>query len=162
MKFKDTIYGDLTNKKYKNGIDITGKGVTSFEGSPKIVENFIRQNNKITNFKGSPQKIHLHLNMNNNDLISLEGCTKYIGGTLFRVDNKNLKNTKEQVIKYQIQASEYYFDEGYFSFQEIKEEFEKYGNFIENKEKREIKKLLFKEKNKKKSIINQNDYGLSI
>ncbi|MCF6330846.1 MAG: hypothetical protein L3I99_04790 [Sulfurimonas sp.] len=39
MKFKDTKYGDLTYKIFVGHIYVSGIGLTSIEGSPKIIIN---------------------------------------------------------------------------------------------------------------------------
>ena len=58
------------------------------------------------------------------------------------------------MIKYQIKANYYITDEDTFKFDDIKEEFENYGNYLLKEKEKKI--------NKMKSIINENNYGLSI
>ncbi len=78
-------------------------------------------------------------------------------------NNPELRNIKQQIIKYQIKAKKYYTDESDFNFEDIKEEFEKYSEYLLKKE--QLKENKLKEtlniKNNKK-IINKNDFGLSI
>lgn len=107
MKFKDTKYGDMSIKSYQGYIiDISMTNLTSLEGCPPIV---------IGNFDCSK-----------NNLILLEFAPKKIKGYFSYKENKQIKDAKQQIIKYQIEAKEYWTDEGYFSFEDIKEEFLKF------------------------------------
>ena len=101
MKFKDTKYGDISIIQYQNNtIDVSMMNLTSLEGSPNIV---------IDNFDCSK-----------NNLTSLEFAPKEIKGYFCCKGNRQIKNVKGQIIKYQIEAKEYWTDEGYFSFNDIK------------------------------------------
>lgn len=113
MKFSETIYGDLSNKKINKKISVEINELTSLEGSPKEI------------------------------------------GTLFNCQyNKNLKNIKHQIIKYQIKAKYYLTDEGEFTFSFIEKDFFEYAKKLElKKEQQKIKQQIIK---------NNNDYGLSI
>ena len=107
MKFKDTKYGDISIIQYQNNtIDVSMMNLTSLEGSPNIV---------IDNFDCSK-----------NNLTSLEFAPKKIKGYFSCKGNKEIKDAKQQIIKYQIEAKEYWTDEGYFSFEDIKKEFNSY------------------------------------
>ena len=59
----------------------------------------------------------------NNNLKNLEHCSKQINGYFNCKNNPELKNIKEQIIKYQIKAEKYLTDEGDFDFETIKKEF---------------------------------------
>ena len=145
MRFKDTKYGDLTNKIYKESIDFEGGVITSLEGSPK--------------------EVYHQFNCRDNNLTSLKYAPFLIRGEFHCYNNPKIKNQKQQIIENQIKAEYYYTDEGYFGFEEIKERFEKYKNIL-IKEKQEAedkqkklnykKEVLSKIKNKKNT-----DYGLS-
>ena len=107
MKFKDTKYGDMSIKSYQGDIiDISMTNLTSLEGCPPIV---------IGNFDCSK-----------NNLILLEFAPKKIKGYFSCKENKEIKDAKQQIIKCQIEAKEYWTDEGYFSFEDIKKEFLKF------------------------------------
>ncbi len=173
-KFKHTKYGDLTDK-ISYDIDVNSFNIESLEGSPKEViglfnvsynflENlkysplkiegdFYCNNNKLETLKGSPKIVRGDYSCSYNNLLTLEDCTKIIEGEFNCINNKDLKNIKNQIIKYQIKAEYYITDEGDFKFEEIKEKFEKFGNYLSKKE------------NKKQQIIKKNkeiDFGLSI
>ncbi len=159
---------NLTNLKYISeeigtSLDISFNNLITLENCPKIGTYFNCSNNKIQSLKGVQQKIKGYFNCNTNNLISLKGrplevngectfvnnnlysleyCPKKIGGLLNCCNNPKLKNIKNQIIKYQIEANYYKTDEGNFSFEDIKEEFKNYYlNLKKNKIiKNEIKK----------------------
>lgn len=161
----------LTGNIFDANLYFQNKKITSLKGIPKVVYGYvnIRKNdienlkyfpekvtgfvncsyNKITSLKGMTNKIIGFFDCSNNQLKSLEFCPKIINGSLDCRNNPDLKNIKRQVIKYQIRALNYYTDEGFFSFDEIKEEFE---SFI-------TKEQIKKEKLKNHKNI---DYGFSI
>ena len=175
MRFKDTKYGDLTNKEFDSSISLRSSNLTSLEGRPKLVKgsfncsynqltsleycpkqvsnNFYCYDNKLTSLKGSPEKINGDFSCSYNNLITLKDSPKIVKGEFNCSNNPDLKNIKNQIIKYQIKAEYYITDEGDFKFEEIKEKFEKFGNYLSKKE------------NKKQQIIKKNkeiDFGLSI
>lgn len=155
----------LKNLKYSpeivNGsFDCGNNKLTSLEGSPEIIgENFICYRNNLKSLKGSPKEVKGNFLCGNNKLETLEFCSKIIGGTFECRFNSNLKNIKSQIIKYQIKAVYYVTDEGRFYFEEIKKDFENYGNNLLKKEQNSKKRLKIIEN---KKLTNQNDYGLSI
>ena len=108
MTFKETRYGDISSLNSSQGdiIDISMTNLTSLEGCPPIV---------IGNFDCSK-----------NNLILLEFAPKKIKGYFSCKENKEIKDAKQQIIKCQIEAKEYWTDEGYFSFEDIKKEFLKF------------------------------------
>jgi len=59
MKFKDTIYGDLTGQTYNGDINISGLKLTSLEGAPKNVTGsfWCYSNPKLTSLKGAPENV---------------------------------------------------------------------------------------------------------
>ncbi len=73
MRFKDTEYGDLTNKEYYSSIRIRYSNLTSLEGSPeKINGNFDCSNNDLKTLKHSPKIVYGSFFCNHNNLTSLE------------------------------------------------------------------------------------------
>ena len=125
MKFKDTKNGDLTNKIYDSDIYVSNEVLNSLEGCPTKINGFF--------------------NCSHNLLTSLEYRPK-LSQTFACRNNPELKNVKEQIIKYQIKSFIYHTDEGDFNFGDIRNEFEEFEN---------------KSKNLTKDIRNK-DYGLSI
>ncbi len=168
MKFSETKYGDISQEKFYDEINVSKFGLTSLEGSPieingifncslnnltnlvgspkKINGVFTCSFNNLVDLKGRPKKIGINFSCRNNKLISLEGAPKEIKNIFDCRNNPKLKNIKEQIIKYGIKAYKYYTDEGDFSFEDIKEEF---NDFSFNLKKR---------KQQNKNI----DFGLSI
>ena len=84
MKFKDTKYGYISSLNSYQGdiIDISMTNLTSLEGCPPIV---------IGNFDCSK-----------NNLILLEFAPKKIKGYFSCKENKEIKDAKQQIIKYKI------------------------------------------------------------
>ena len=99
-------------------------------------------------------------------MTSLEHCTKNIGKTLIFEGIKHFKNKekiKKQIIENQIKAENYFSDEEHFSFEDIKEEFEKYGEYLLKEKEKKLEKEKIKQNIKTNKIkLNKNDYGLSI
>lgn len=127
MKFKDTKYGDISIIQYQNNtIDVSMMNLTSLEGSPNIV---------IDNFDCSK-----------NNLTSLEFAPKKIKGYFSCKGNKEIKDAKQQIIKYQIEAKEYWTDEGYFSFEDIKKEIDSYISLDKRIQRKGFRTLLGLEK----------------
>lgn len=137
MRFKETEFGDLSNKIYNNDIKIDSPSsltslegspkeinghfnfqlqkVDSLEGSPKIVNgDFICAYNLLTSLKGSPEIVTGDFYVSyNKGLTSLEHCTKNIGKTLIFEGIKHFKNKekiKKQIIENQIKANKYIFN----------------------------------------------------
>ena len=111
MRFKDTKYGDLTGKIFIGNINVSGIGLTSLKGSPKIIINggfdcsynqltslkcsphiirgsFICNNNQLTSLKCSPKEVTDSFICYDNHLISLEGAPTEVGGGFFCGKNK--------------------------------------------------------------------------
>ncbi len=80
-------------------------------------------NNLIT-LEGSPKIVNGDYDCSFNNLTSLKGCAKEIKGSFSFSENPDLKNVKEQIIKYGIKAKYYFGDNDVFEFKDIKEEFE--------------------------------------
>lgn len=100
MEFKDTKYGNLTGKEYKESIFIINKNLTSLKGSPKKVcssfdcshndlillkfcpeeinGTFDCSENMIETFKYSPKIVTGNFNCSYNKLISLKGGPKIV------------------------------------------------------------------------------------
>lgn len=147
MKFNELKEFKNLNPKKIVDLNIFRKELTSLEGCPKEVEQFICSKNKLTTLEGSPSKVLSDYLCSYNNLTSLKGIQKEINGVfdcssnnlktledcpklikkyLNCKNNPELKNAKDLIIKYQIKAQKYYTDEGDFTFEDIKEEFEKY------------------------------------
>ena len=68
--------------------------------------------------------------------------------------NTPLNNIKKEIIKIKIKAERYTTDEGNFTFEDIKQEFDQYKNKIKEKnEKNEMKKIVLTNKTK----LNKNN-----
>lgn len=139
MKFKDAfdytlntlLYGDLSGRDVKYLIDVDPQSkniskLTSLEGAPNSCDRFYAHNNMLTDLKGAPKKCLSFMCDSNPTLTSLEGAPTDIKEYFSCRDNPQLKNVKEQIMKYRIKASSYETDEGDFKFKDIKEEFEMY------------------------------------
>lgn len=123
-------------KEIKGDFDCSHNNLTSLEGCPEIVlANFNCSYNNLSSLKYSPRVIYLAFD-----------CT----------GNKELKNIKEQVIKYGIKASIYRTDEGEFIYANVEKEIKQY----KKQKLKEINNLKKVKENIK--IINKNDYGLGI
>ncbi len=124
MKFKNTEYGDLTNQSIKNSINVKSKFLTSLEGCPKKVNgNFDCYHNKLTSLEYSPEIVNGLFFCSYNKLKILKGNVKEINGVFNCENNPNLKNVREEIIKYGIKANYYETDYGFFDFKDIEEEF---------------------------------------
>lgn len=166
---------DGSPKIMKKTFDISFNEINSLEYSPEIVHgNFNCSNNILKSLKFGPKIVNQDYFCSNNNLISLEGSPEEIGGgfychsnnklssleyrpkiikkTFNCINNPELKNVKKQIIKYQIKAREYWTDEGNFKFDDIKEEFYLYRKNKQEKINKEYKKKIF----------NQEDYGISL
>ena len=75
----------------------------------------------LTSLEGSPSTIIGNFDCSKNNLTSLEFAPKEIKGYFCCKGNRQIKDIKEQIFKYQIKAKEYWTDEGYFSYNDIKE-----------------------------------------
>ncbi len=157
-------------KKINGFFDCSNNNLETLEGSPEYVEeDYCCNDNVLTSLKGRPKIINDNFDCSSNKLTSLEYCPKIIKSNLY-CQNNELKNVKDQIIKYQIKAELYSTDEGNFWFDEIKEDFEKYNEYLLKKEKQKREKQqkddIIKEKQiikKNKIKINKiNDFGLSI
>ena len=146
---KDTKYGDMTRKNYSEDIYLYNAELTSLEGFPDNVNaDVFVQHNLLTTLKGGPDWVGGDFDCSDNKLINLIGSPAVVGGdficnnsdelvsleggpkkcvTLYLDKCPRLKNIKEQVIKYQIEAYNYVTDDGKFKFDEIKEEFNEYA-----------------------------------
>lgn len=220
MRFKDTIYGDLTGKDYYEKISVIHNDLKSLEGSPKKVmgdfvcsdnlltslkgrpqsisgnngdfncENnilttlegrpeivngdFNCQNNKLTNLIGSPRVVNGSFICSNNPLTSLEGCPKNIYDYFCFYGNTTIKDIKKEIIINQIKAKEYFVnDYETFTFEDIKDDFKKYGDFLlktlnkKEKEEQLKKNKIIEKKYKDQKILETKqksnyDYGLGI
>ena len=151
-------------QKINGGFACSYNNLTSLEGSPKIVTgNYDCSNNKLTTLKYCPEEIKGYFSCPNNNLKSLEYCPKFIKESFDCSGNPELKNVKEQIIKYQIKAKKYFTDDVFmFDFEDIKEEFEKYGNYLLKKEQNRLKQKTKENIQVIKQKINNKDYGLSI
>lgn len=165
---------EYSPKKIKGDFDCSNNDLSSLEYSPNVKKNYDCSNNVLTSLKGiqkkingyfdissnllktlkdSPEIINGNYDCSSNSLENLKYRPKIIKGNFKCKNNKELKNIKEQIIENQIIAEKYKTDDGNFSFDEIKEEFEEYSDYL-------LKKEQTIKENKK--IIRNKDYGLSI
>lgn len=122
---KDTDYGDLTGKKYTGNIDLYKQGIESMEGFPDMITgDLLMQGNNLKSLKGSPRYVGGDCYFDTNDIESLEGAPKEIGGK-FSCQRNYVKNSIEQICKYQIKAKGYFISEqnNAVEFEEIEEQF---------------------------------------
>lgn len=148
----------IENLEINGDFDCSWNNLKNLKNLPKIKKSLFCRRNHLTSLEGSPEIINGVLDCSDNNLKSLELAPKEIKGTFNLQGNIELKNVKEQVIKYGIKAKEYQTDEGSFTFKEIEKDFVKYWKDVEKqqnklKEKETIKQNKFK--------INNKDYGLS-
>lgn len=122
---------DLTGQTYDKALDLKNKGLDSLEGSPLVVDNYysVSGNKKLKSLKYAPEQI-LAGDFGASELPkleSLEFAPKYVNRFFWCMKCPNLKNVKQQIIMYQIKARGYKTDEGSFSYEDIKEEFEAFN-----------------------------------
>ncbi len=122
----------------------------------EINGDFDCSHNNLISLEGSPEIVLANFNCSYNNLTSLKYCPRVIYLAFDCTGNKNLKNIKEQVIKYGIKASIYRTDEGEFNYANVEKEIKQY----KKQKLQEIRTLKKVKENIK--IINKNDYGLGI
>ena len=129
MTFKEYNNGfDHSKDVYNDNLILTKKSITSLKGCfNEIKGNFDCSSNEFKNLVGGPTQVYGYYSCGFNDkLVSLEGAPTYVE-TLFNcAKSPNLKNPKEQILKYKIKATMYFTDEGNFYYDDIKDEFEQY------------------------------------
>ncbi len=174
----DYSYSKLTSlkdekipKKIEGNFNCSYNYLTTLEGIPEEIGNdFNCSYNNLTTLEGSPKEIGGNFNCTSNNLVNLKFRPKKINGNFYCRNNNIVENIKQEIIKNQIQAEYYATDDGNYWFEDLKEEFEKYGEYLlkkenQEKEKKEKKEELIKEKQqiqKNKLTINNQDYGLSL
>jgi len=105
MKFKDTMYGDLTGAMYIGDIMLIDMNLTSLEGCPKIIKgNFDCSLNKIESLEYAPKEIHGYFDFSYNKVSNFDGIPEVISGTLYCNDNNIPKYLIEdaRMLKYNI------------------------------------------------------------
>ena len=103
MKFKDTLFGDLTGttlQKRKDGtpnsIYLENKGLSSLEGCPDICEeSMFLENNHLTDLRYAPKKVLGMFDVSKNSLSSLKHCPTEVSS--FMCDDNLLKTLEYQV-----------------------------------------------------------------
>ena len=99
MTVKDVLGKDYTGEVYEGDLDLSGRGLTSLKGSPKIVNgDFNCKNNMLTSLKYSPVEVVGSFFCSNNKISSLEFSPKKVGVSFF-CDNNNLINLKGSPVK---------------------------------------------------------------
>lgn len=138
-------------------ININNKNLEKLPKQKKEIKgDFDCSNNKLTSLEGCPEIVLANFNCSNNNLSSLKYRPRVVYLAFDCRGNKNLKNIKDQIIKYGIKASVYRTDEGEIIFRNVEEEIKKY-------KKQKLKELNVTKKLKEnKKIINKIDYGLGI
>ncbi len=74
-------------------LDLNDLGLNSLEGCPKSVYNITLNNNKLRNLIGSPDIVSNNFSCRNNNLDSIEGVSKEIGGYL-DLSGNNIRDLK--------------------------------------------------------------------
>ena len=74
-------------------LNLNDLGLTSLEGCPKSVYNITLNNNKLRNLIGSPDIVSNNFSCRNNNLDSIEGVSKEIGGYL-DLSGNNIRDLK--------------------------------------------------------------------
>lgn len=148
-------YPDFKDKTFPTSMFCSSKQLTSLEGSPKYVNGDCDiSKNYLTTLKYCPEKVKGNFYCGENQLETLEYRPKIIDGIL-NCRNNNIKKIKNQVIKYGIIAKSYTTDEGFFTFENIKTEFDENVKLMKKEE--ELKKEKSKQQNNNK--LNY-DYGI--
>lgn len=136
MKFKDiqnadgtgVKYGDLTGQTYTGDISVAFQNLTSLEGAPAVVNgSFFVNDNKLTSLKHAPHTVTEIFSCSSNQMISTLEFAPTSSQSFFFYDT-DVKNEKDQIIKYQIKSNKYYGNVDNFLFKKIKDEFNKYVN----------------------------------
>lgn len=124
-KFENTLPEKISGK-----FDCSYNKLKTLEGSPKIILGRFRCfNNKLKTLEGGPEFVDGDYDCNYNKLKTLKGCAKEIKGWLYFEGNEklNVPQVLKEIIEFQIKAQGYSWDTGYFTFEDIREPFEKYG-----------------------------------
>ncbi len=163
----DCSYNKLTSLEgfpyVGSAINVSNNELTSLKHLPTQVKGYLHaNNNKLTSLKDFPEKINGELYLEGNDLQTLEGSLRKAQHVISLRKNPNLKNVKDQIIKNQIKCMRYFTDEGDFYFKEIKEEFEKYGLYLREKNKQLKNNIVKQEIIIKTRQKTTEDYGLGI
>lgn len=136
MKFKDiqnadgsgVKYGDLTGQTYTGDISLAYQNLTSLEGAPAVVNgSFFVNDNKLTSLKHAPHTVSEIFSCSSNRMLSSLEFAPTSSQTFFFYETE-VKNEKDQIIKYRIKANKYYGNVDNFLFKKIKDEFNKYAN----------------------------------
>lgn len=106
--------------------DCSSNELISLDGAPRTCRSFNCNNNSaLTSLEGGPDKILDIFSADDTGIESLEFAPKE-AGRIFSVKRcSNLKNPKEQIIQNQIKSDKYMTDDGDFTFDDIKVEFDK-------------------------------------
>ena len=172
MKVKDILIIENyeENDIYNNNLILERKNLTSLKGIPKEINgDFNCSFNNLITLENSPEIVNGYFDCTYNKLKSLKGRPKKIKGSFDCSNNPELKNVKDQIIKYQIKANYYFINDNEFSFEKIQKEFKEYGNYLKTVEKDlELKNNTIKKNLEKQEKIKQTktrikiDYGLSL
>lgn len=108
--------------------DCSNNYLETLEGSPKeINSDFICSKNNLTTLEGSSAKVKGSFDCSNNNLESLRGNLKEVGEYFNCSGNEKLIDRKQEIILNQIKAKKYFTNDGFFTYDSIKKEFEEYG-----------------------------------
>ncbi len=106
--FSDTEYGDMSDRKYYGDIDVSGLGLTSLDGAPKVCGDFYCSDNMLTSLDGAPDIVMGKFDCRNNVLTSLYGVPSIITGRMSC--NNNLLESLEG-LHYNFSNYTIYFDD---------------------------------------------------
>lgn len=152
MKFKELPNHQTKNKVFAGLLNCYNLELTSLEGCyEEIGGDFNCRFNRLTSLKYCPEIVKGNFDCSYNFLNTLKYFPKKIEGTFDCRNNISLINAKKQIIENGIVAKYYYTDEESFTYDEIKNDIEKYQKRLKLLE--EVKPNLKKMKNL--------DYGLS-
>lgn len=89
------INKQIYNRPWYKGFRVVGIGLTSLEGSPKVIEGtFDCSDNSIKNLVGGPTTVHGYFNAFLNSLTSLEGAPRSVGKGV-DISHNPLKSLKD-------------------------------------------------------------------
>jgi len=97
MKFKDTTFGNMSDKVWKGNIYLTWVQLTSLEGAPKEVKgDFECYGNNLKNLKYTPKVVQGDFICSTNDIATFIELPKIVNGNF---DCCNNRLTQEEIDK---------------------------------------------------------------
>lgn len=140
---KVSRFGDMTGTTLGRSLRLGGGTLETLEGSPKILRgDFEVSGNLLKSLQYGPEQIldDSDYNCSDNQLTSLEFGPKLVEGT-FNCKGNNIKDPYLDIVKYQIKAEKYITDIGFFTFEDLEEDFKK-GTLDKRVTRPSMRKLL--------------------